>query len=60
MTEPRKRSPYQIGPQINVAFPPDMIIRMNRASAAANISRAEWIRRACSIYLDTTDKGTDS
>lgn len=35
-----------IGPQIAIAFPPDMLARVDAAARAAGVSRAEWIRRA--------------
>ena len=35
-----------IGPQTTIAFPPDMLARVDAAAAGAGVSRAEWIRRA--------------
>lgn len=35
-----------IGPQINVAFPPDLLARIDERAAALGVSRSEWIRTA--------------
>lgn len=42
-----------IGPQVNIAFPPDMLARVGTAAAESGVSRAEWIRRACTSALPT-------
>ena len=40
-----------IGPQINVAIPPEVVARVDAAARAAGISRSEWIRRAIESAL---------
>ena len=40
-----------IGPQIAIAFPPDMLARVDDAALAAGISRSEWVRRAVAARL---------
>ena len=40
-----------IGPQITIAFPPDMLARVDAAAKEAGTSRAEWIRRAAAARL---------
>ena len=40
-----------IGPQINVAIPPETVARVDTAARAAGISRSEWIRRAVEAAL---------
>lgn len=46
---PARRNPGgrpAIGPQINVAIPPDTLARVDAAAAALGVSRSEWIRTA--------------
>ena len=40
-----------IGPQINVAIPPETVARVDAAARKAGISRSEWIRRAVEAAL---------
>ena len=40
-----------IGPQIAIAFPPDLLARVDAAAKEAGTSRAEWIRRAVAARL---------
>ena len=47
-----------IGPQITIAFPPDMLARVDAAAGAAGVSRAEWIRRAAVAALTPTSRRT--
>ena len=40
-----------IGPQINVAIPPELLARVDAAARKAGISRSAWIRRAVEAAL---------
>lgn len=58
MTRPRRDpAPSKVGPQVNIAFPPDMITEIDTAARELNISRSEWVRRACRQLLDAPAKG---
>ena len=35
-----------VGPQIKIAFPPDLLARVDAAAARDGVSRSEWVRRA--------------
>ena len=41
-----------IGPQINVAIPPETVARVDAAARAVGVSRSEWIRQAIAERLE--------
>lgn len=54
-SEPSKRGRPAIGPPINVAYPEDLLARIDAAAKDQGLARAEWLRRAATAPLDSTD-----
>ncbi|MFE5582576.1 CopG family transcriptional regulator [Kitasatospora sp. NPDC056531] len=43
-----------VGPQIAVAYPEELLERIDAAAKAAGVSRAQWLREAASARLEAT------
>lgn len=52
-TYPGRPGRPRVGDQVKIAFPVDLLARIDRAAAFAGLTRAEWVRRACAHTLDT-------
>lgn len=55
MTGPRKAGRPQVGPQVKIAFEPELLARVDRAAAEFGLTRSAWVRAACERALPRID-----